>query len=153
MFRRILVPTDGSELSMKAVQEGVALAQAVNATVVGFYSPEDYQAFLANEYLPPGLMPKQDYQARLKEAVDTNLASIETVATAAGVPYEGFTLSAATPWPAIVDAAKEMSCDLIFMASHARKGIAGLLQGSQAAQVMTHSSVPVLVWREEAARP
>lgn len=152
MFRRILVPTDGSELSKKAVQEGVAFAQAMNATVVGFYSPEDYQAFLANEYLPPGLVSKPSYQAKMQEAVDTNLASIETAATAAGVRYEAFTLPAATPWPAIVEAAKEMSCDLIFMASHARKGIAGLLKGSQAAQVMTHSSVPVLVWREEAAR-
>jgi len=151
MFRRILVPTDGSELSKRAVQEGVALAQAMKATVVGFYSPEDYQAFLANEYLPPGLVPKPSYEAKLKEAVDANLASIETVATAAGVPYEGFSLPAATPWPAIVEAAKEMGCDLIFMASHARKGIAGLLKGSQAAQVMTHSGVPVLVWREEAA--
>jgi nucleotide-binding universal stress UspA family protein len=151
MFRRILVPTDGSEVSMRAVQEGVAFAQAMNATVVGFYSPEDYQVFLANEYLPPGLMPKRAYQAKSKEAVDMNLASIESVAAAAGVPYEGFTLSAVTPWPAIVEAAKEMSCDLIFMASHARKGITGLLKGSQAAQVMTHSSVPVLVWREEAA--
>jgi len=151
MFRRILVPTDGSELSKTAVREGVALAQAMKATVVGFYSPEDYQAFLANEYLPPGLVPKPSYEAKLKEAVDANLASIETVATAAGVPYEGFSLPAATPWPAIVEAAKEMGCDLIFMASHARKGIAGLLKGSQAAQVMTHSGVPVLVWREEAS--
>lgn len=148
MFHRILIPTDGSDLSQRAVVEGIALAHALNATVIGFYAPEEYGGFLSSERLPPALLPETEYQRKLQDNVDATLAAIARTARAAGVPYESFSLPALTPWPAIVDAARQKHCDLIFMASRARHGLVGWLRGSQASSVMSRSEIPVLVWRE-----
>ena len=151
MFTRILLATDGSDLSHQAILEGIALARALQATVVGFFAPEDYKSFLANEYLPPSLLPENQYQRKLQESVDAALSVIARTARAAGVQYESFSLPALTPWPAILEAAKQKRCDLIFMASKARTGLVRWLRGSQAAEVMSHSDIPVLVWREAAS--
>jgi nucleotide-binding universal stress UspA family protein len=148
MFKRILIPTDGTERSMRAVHEGVAFAREASASVVGFYAPEDYRIFLANEYLPPALMPEQEYKSKLGRAARANLEPIAREAACAGVPFEGYAESAQTPWAAIVRAAQDKGCDLIFMTSHGRTGLAALVKGSQAYEVMAHSRIPVLVWRE-----
>ncbi len=153
MFKRILIPTDGSDLSQHAVAEGVGLARALNATVVGFYAPEDYKGFLVNEYMPPALLTETEYEENLRERVDATLASIARAARSAGVPYEPFSVPATTPWPAIIEAARQKACDLIFMASHARTGLIGRVRGSQASEVMSHSEIPVLVWREPRRPP
>ena len=148
MFKRILIPTDGTERSLRAVHEGVAFAHEVNAAVVGFYAPEDYRMFLANEYLPPALLPEKEYKGKLSRAAGANLQPIAREAAWAGVPYEGYAESAQTPWAAIVRAAGDKACDLIFMTSHGRTGLAALVKGSQAYEVIAHSRIPVLVWRE-----
>jgi nucleotide-binding universal stress UspA family protein len=148
MFKRILIPTDGTERSLRVVHEGVAFAREANAAVVGFYAPEDYRMFLANEYLPPGLMSEPEYKSKLRRAARENLESIAREAACVGVPYEGYAESAQTPWAAIVHAAEDKACDLIFMTSHGRTGLAALIKGSQAYEVIAHSRIPVLVWRE-----
>ena len=147
MFKRILLPTDGSDLSKKAVKKGIEFAKSINAKVVGFFSPEDYRALMYSEYIPPSLMSQEEFEANAKKAAEKQLAFIEKTASAAGVPYEGFYLSSVAPWEAIVDAAKKKKCDAIFMASHGRTGLAGLVLGSQTTKVLTHSKVPVLVYR------
>lgn len=148
MFKRILIPTDGTERSLRAVREGVAFARDANATVVGFYAPEDYRMFLANEYLPPAFMSEQEYKGKLRRSANEKLETIASAAASVGVDYEGYAESAQTPWAAIVQAAREQACDLIFMTSHGRSGLAALIKGSQAYEVIAHSRIPVLVWRE-----
>ena len=115
--------------------------------MVGFFSPEDYRALMYSEYIPPSLMSQEEFEANAKKAAEKHLAFVEKTATAAGVPYEGFYLSSIAPWEGIVEAAKKKRCDLIFMASHGRTGLAGLLLGSQTTKVLTHSKIPVLVFR------
>ena len=147
MYKKILLPTDGSPVSRKAVKEGVAFAAALGAKVVGFFSPEDYRALMYSEYIPPSLMSQKEFEAQAKKAAEKHLAYIEKAAQAAGVPYEGYYLSSLAPWEAIIEAARKKKCDLIFMGSHGRSGLAGLVLGSQASKVLTHSKLPVLVCR------
>ena len=147
MFKKILLPTDGSELSKKSVKKGIEFAKSINAKVVGFFSPEDYRALMYSEYIPPSLMSQEEFEANAKKAAEKHLAFVEKTANAAGVPYEGYYLSSIAPWEAIVDAAKKKRCDLIFMASHGRTGLGALVLGSQTTKVLTHSKIPVLVYR------
>jgi nucleotide-binding universal stress UspA family protein len=147
MFKNILIPTDGSALSRKAIKAGVALARAVGARVTGFYSPEQYEILSYGEYFPPDLVSRAEWEIRSKKTAVRFLAAIEKEAKAAGVKYSGLFLDRIKPWEAIVDAAKEKKCDLIFMASHGRTGVSGLLLGSQAAKVLAHSKVPVMIYK------
>ena len=147
MFKSILIPTDGSALSRKAIKAGVALARTVGARVTGFYSPEQYEILAYGEYFPPDLMSRAEWDKRSKKTAARFLAAVEKEAKAAGVKYSGLSLDSVAPWQAIVDAAKKQKCDLIFMASHGRTGISGLLIGSQAAKVLAHSKVPVMIYK------
>ncbi|MEO8165600.1 MAG: universal stress protein [Betaproteobacteria bacterium] len=147
MFKNILLPTDGSALSKKAIKAGVALAQAVGAKVTGFYSPEQYEILAYGEYFPPDLMSREEWDNRSKKTAARFLAAIEKEATAAGVRYSGLFLDSVSPWEAIIEAANKKKCDLIFMASHGRTGLSGLLLGNQAAKVLSHSNIPVLVYK------
>lgn len=146
MFKKILLPTDGSEVSRKAVEKGVDFAKSIQAGVVGFFSPADYAALLYSEYIPPTLM-QDEFEANAQKAAEKQLAFIENAAKAAGVPYEGYSVTSAAPWAAIVEAAKQKECDLIFMASHGRTGLSALVLGSTTAKVLAHSEIPVLVYR------
>jgi nucleotide-binding universal stress UspA family protein len=147
MFKKILLPTDGSDLSKKAVKKGIEFAKSVDAAVVGFFSPEDYRALMYSEYIPPSLLSQEEFEANARKAAERQLAYVEKQANAAGVRYEGYFLSSIAPWEAIIEAAKKKKCDLIFMASHGRTGLAGLVLGSQTSKVLTHSKIPVMVYR------
>ena len=145
MYKHILIPTDGSEISGVAIREGTALAKALGARVTGFFSPEQYEVLAYGEYFPPNLISKTDWDKRSKETAEKYLSAIEKAAKAANVAYDGYYQESITPWQAIIDAAKKKNCDLIFMASHGRSGITSLMLGSQAAKVLTHSTIPVLI--------
>jgi nucleotide-binding universal stress UspA family protein len=147
MFKNILIPTDGSVLSRKAIKAGVALARTTGAKVTGFYSPEQYEVLAYGEYFPPDLMSRAEWEKRSKKTAARFLAAIEKEAKAAGVAYSGLYLDSLAPWEAIVEAAKRKKCDLIFMASHGRTGLSGLLLGSQAAKVLAHSKLPVMIYK------
>ncbi|HEX7953634.1 MAG TPA: universal stress protein [Burkholderiales bacterium] len=147
MFKNILIPTDGSALSKKAVKAGVALARATGAKVTGFYSPERYEILAYGEYFPPDLVSRSEWNNRSRKTAARFLAAVEKEAVRAGVPYSGLYLDSLAPWEAIIEAAKKKKCDLIFMASHGRSGLSGLLLGSQAAKVLSHSKIPVLVYK------
>jgi nucleotide-binding universal stress UspA family protein len=147
MFKKILLPTDGSNLSRKAVKKGVELASTLNARVVGFFSPEDYRVLMYSEYVPPSLLSQREFEENARKGAEKHLAFVEKTAAAAGVAYEGLYLTSVAPWEAIIEAARKKKCDLIALGSHGRSGLAGVLLGSQTVKVLTHSKIPVLVFR------
>jgi nucleotide-binding universal stress UspA family protein len=147
MYKRILIPTDGSPVSRKAVKQGVSLAKALGAEVVGFFAPEDYRALIYTEYVPPVSVSHEEFESYAKQAAEKNLASVEKAAQAAGVPYESYYMTSIAPWEAIIEAARKKRCDLIVMGSHGRTGLAAVVLGSQTTKVLTHSKIAVLVTR------
>jgi nucleotide-binding universal stress UspA family protein len=148
MYRKVLLPTDGSPVSRKAVKQGIAFAKAVGATVIGFFSPVDYRTAMYSVYAAPAYpLSRVEFETAANEAARKQLAFIERAAAQAGVPYEGIYKVSGAPWEAIIEAARKKKCDLIFMGSHGRSGLAGVLLGSQTTKVLTHSRIPVLVAR------
>jgi nucleotide-binding universal stress UspA family protein len=144
MFKRILVPTDGSEITMKAIDTSIALARSVGAKLytISVKEPFPYSAISEMQPTPP----QEFFDAQERIAAQRVKAVTEACATA-GVPCEAHTVEALHPWEAIIDHAKQMDCDLLVMASHGRRGVSALLLGSETQKVLTHSKVPVLVVR------
>ena len=147
MYKHILIPTDGSPLSRKAVKEGVKLAKAIGAKVTFFNSPAEYEILVYGEYFPPDLITQEEYEERATRNAEKILAAAQKEASAQGVACSTLQQPSRTPWEAIIAAAKKRRCDLIFMASHGRRGLAGVLLGSETTKVLTHSKIPVLVYR------
>lgn len=145
MFKKILVPTDGSRLSDFAIARAITFAKSINTAVYGFHAAPDYTIPIhgVDVYSDAKFQGFADKEAR------NYLAGIEAKAKEAGVPCTtGFTVSV-YPHRAIIDAAKEQNCDLIFMASHGRRGLSVLLLGRETQKVLTHCKVRVLVFRDE----
>jgi len=147
MFKHILVPTDGSELSNETVKPAVTFAQEVGAKLTFFFAKPDYPiAFYGEGALIDPTTPEKF--AEMAEAqAQTILTGARQLATAAGVSADTISNVNDIPYAAIIEAANKAGCDLIFMASHGRRGISGLLLGSETQKVLTHSKIPVLVWR------
>ena len=148
MYKHILVPTDGSKLSAKAVRTAASLAKALGAKMTGVYVTAPYVAPSYGEvvaYAPP-LTERTYKEATAKEAKKV-LAAVEIEAQAEGVPYSTVTIANEHPWKAIVRVAQARKCDAIVMASHGRRGLSGLLLGSETNKVLTHSKIPVIVCR------
>lgn len=144
MFKRILVSTDGSELSLRAVNTAVQLGKTFGATVVGVTVVEPYSYSGISEYRPESL---DEYEARQDKIATQRLEPLETAAKASNVSYTTVVKKSFAPYEAIIDTAKQKECDLIIMASHGRRGIAGVLLGSETQKVLTHSTIPALVVR------
>jgi nucleotide-binding universal stress UspA family protein len=148
MFKHILVPTDGSRLSAKAVKVAAKLAKQFGAKLTGVYVIPPYVPPMYGEaaiYVPE-ITPRRYKELSEKEAKKA-LAVVEIEAKTAGVPCKTLWLTDDQAWNGIVRSAKSKRCDLIVMASHGRKGLSGLLLGSETTKVLTHSKVPVLVCR------
>jgi nucleotide-binding universal stress UspA family protein len=144
MFARILVPTDGSELSAKAVRGAIELARRVNARIIGMTVVEPYSYTTLSEYRPE---PAADYERRVDAMARERLAPLETGAKAANVEIETTVARSFSPYEAIIDTAKRRQCDAIFMASHGRRGLSAVLLGSETQKVLTHTDIPVMVYR------
>lgn len=144
MFKHLLVPTDGSALSQNTVARAVAYAQETGAQITFFYAEPEAPA----AYSGMGVVssPKQ-VRERLDGAAQEILSAAEKVAREADVPCQGLVLVGDRPYELIIQAAESKGCDLIFMASHGRRGVAALLLGSETQKVLTHSTIPVLVYR------
>jgi nucleotide-binding universal stress UspA family protein len=148
-YKHILVPTDGSNLSLKAAKEAAALARHVGAKITALY--------VIAPYMPPltadGAMLVQHgydqkaYKTATEKHAANALAQVAKVAAAAKVKCAQLHVMDPQPWSGIIGAAKKSKCDLIVMASHGRRGLAGLLLGSETTKVLTHSKTPVLVCR------
>lgn len=147
MFRHLLVPTDGSELSDEAVNQAVSFAKEVQARITFFYAVPDLESSFYGE---AALMRTLDPQL-LNRVIDEQATGILTraakAAQAVGVASESASAVSDQPYEAIIAAAMQHGCDLILMASHGRRGVKGLLLGSQTQKVLTHSKIPVLVYR------
>ncbi|MBI4989141.1 MAG: universal stress protein [Rhodocyclales bacterium] len=147
MFKHILVPTDGSALSTDTVKKAVDFARETGARVTFFYSKPDYPvAFYGEGALIDPTTPEKFAEMAEKQSQEI-LAAAQKLAAAAGVPCTVAATTSDVPYEAIIKAAAESGCDLIFMASHGRRGLSGLLLGSETQKVLTHSKVPVLVYR------
>lgn len=144
MFKKILVPSDGSELSDKAVAGAFALAKPLGAAVVALTVVEPYSYSNLSEYRPESV---DDYDARMKQLAAERLLRVEQAAQKAGVAVETLQVKSFSPFEAIIATVASHQCDLIVMASHGRKGLAAVLLGSETQKVLTHSTVPVMVYR------
>lgn len=147
MFRHMLVPTDGSELSERAVAHAVSFAKEVQSRITFFYAEPNVDSSVYGETaLIRALDPQQLDQLVAREAREI-LSRAQDMAKAAGVTSQTASAMAGDPFEAIIAAAEQHDCDLILMASHGRRGVKGLLLGSQTQKVLTHSKIPVLVYR------
>jgi len=144
MFKKILLPTDGSELSSKAVSGAVDMAKRLGASIVGVTVIEPYSYSSLSEYRPESF---EDYEARMEKIAQERLANLTQAASAAGVPVVTAVAKSFSPYEAIIEAATKNGCDAIFMASHGRRGLSAVLLGSETQKVLTHSNIPVLVYR------
>lgn len=145
MFKHILLATDGSGASEKAVSQGLELAKTLGAKVLALTATEIWSALDVSG--PDGRERITKYEAAAKVSADKILASLSAAANAAGVPCTTLHVPDQRPAVAIVDTAKREGCDLIIMGSHGRRGLDRLLIGSQAQRVVTNAPCPVLVCR------
>jgi nucleotide-binding universal stress UspA family protein len=147
MFKHILVPTDGSDLSTTAVAKAIQFARETNASITFFYAKADFPVtFYGEGALMDPITPERYAEMASKRAQDI-LSACEAGARDAGLAFRSRATTSDVPYEAIIEAAREEGCDLIFMASHGRRGVSGLLLGSETQKVLTHSKIPVLVYR------
>lgn len=146
MYKHLLISTDGSDVARKGVDHGLALAKGLNARVTIVTATERLPVYFG---LDAGVaaVAYDGYGASQREAAQQVLAAAAAAAAAVGVTAETVLLENALPAEAIIDTAKVTGCDLIAMASHGRRGLGRLMMGSVAAEVVSHSPVPVLVVR------
>lgn len=151
MFKHVLIPTDGSDLSNRAIEAGLVFAKEIGARVTGFYAapghpiPMYYEGWVPLDPDDPATPEK--FEETAKERAQQFLGAIRDRAKELGVPCDSFHVTSYSPWEAIIQAATERGCDLIFMASHGRRGISAILMGSETTRVLTHCKIPVLVYR------
>lgn len=149
MFRTILVPTDGSPLSGKAVAAAIKLAKLAGARIIAFHAIEPYPlqgAYAAEGSGIPELQP-ESFAERGLEYAKRVLDAVAAAAAAENVPCSTGYVIGHSASEAIVEKARQEHCDLIVMASHGRRGLKGFLLGSETQKVLTHSTIPVLVYR------
>ena len=147
MYKNLLVATDGSKLSDKAVAHAISLAQALRASLTAFYAAPDYPmpAYADGVVYEP--VSRKEYGKLAAEDAQKILDAAATKADAAGVACKTTYAIAAAPWEAILAAAKKSKVDAIVMASHGRRGLSAVLLGSETQKVLTHSKLPVIVVR------
>ncbi|MEO6291202.1 MAG: universal stress protein [Burkholderiaceae bacterium] len=145
MFKHILIPTDGSELSKMAVIKAVQFAKEINAKVTGLTVTVPYHYF-AVDAIQLVDTPEQ-YAIDVKVMAEKNLNVIKEEAIKAGVIFDLIYRSNEHPYEEIVKTAQDFMCDVIFLASHGRRGMSGFLLGSETQKVLTHSKIPVVVYR------
>ncbi len=144
MFQRILVPTDGSDITAKAIATAIQLAKSVGAQLCTISVKEPFPYSAISEMQPT---PPQEFFDAQERIAAKHVQSVVADAEAAGLRCQSQTVEALHPWEAIIDYAKRMQCDLVVMASHGRRGVSALLLGSETQKVLTHCTVPVLIVR------
>lgn len=147
MFKNILIPTDGSADSRAAIAAGVELAEALGARVTGFFAAPAATPVLYKGFIPVRYMSPEEHAELIERTAAEYLEVIEKAAQEAGVPCKCIHVTDEFPADAILAVAKKEGCDLIFMASHGHRGRSGLVLGSETPKVLTHSELPVVVYR------
>lgn len=149
MYRNILVPTDGSPLSLKAAKAAAGIAQGLGARLTAVFVVEPFEpqwAASIGAFMPDAVGTK-GFEKQMRERAEAALEKVAAVAAKKGVDCAKVTLKGRDPWKAILAAAKSRKCDLIVMSSHGRRGLESVLLGSQTQKVLAHSKLPVLVCR------
>lgn len=147
MFKRILVPTDGSDYSQDAARRAVALAKEGGASLFAFYAKPEYPFSYFSEGVVFDSTPPGRFQQLAEQEAQEILGFVDALCREAGVNCTKLVAASEVVYKAIIDAATQNDCDLIFMASHGRRGSNALLLGSETHKVLTHSKIPVLVYR------
>jgi nucleotide-binding universal stress UspA family protein len=142
MFKKILLPTDGSTLAAQATRTAVQLAKSQNAEIVGVYVIDPFPYIGIGDASAVGL---QAYLTEAKSAATQALDALKLACTADGVPFVGDTIERNVVYEGIIETAETEGCDLIVMGSHGRQGVKALILGSVAQKVLTHAKVPVLI--------
>ena len=142
MYKRLLIATDGSDVTQTAVQAAVELARATGGELFAISVKEPFPYSAISEMQP---VPPQEFFDAQERIANERVRVVVAAATAAGLPCQAHTVEALHPWEAILDHAKTQRCDLVVMASHGRRGLSALLLGSETQKVLTHSTIPVLV--------
>ena len=141
MYKHILIPTDGSALSEMAIQQGIALAKTLPARVTAMTVSLPFRAYAVDPVMLTDT-PAQ-YEQDCEALAEKYLGVAKAAAVVAGISCETVHVWAAHPYEAIIDTARKAGSDLIFMASHGRKGVSTLVLGSETGKVLTHSKIPV----------
>lgn len=145
MFKHVLIATDGSPLSEQAAQQAVQLAKSLSARVTAITVSPPFRVFATNAVM---ITDTEDvYNQECEGRAEGYLGVIKAAAQASGVGFAGKHVFHDHPYAAIIETASESGCDVICMASHGRRGIAALVLGSETVKVLTHSKIPVVVWR------
>lgn len=145
MYAHILIASDGSDLAQRAVEQGLALAKALNAKVTAVTVTEPWTAAVSGEWAVA--FPVEEYEKATAANAEKILSGVQAAAASLGVICDGVHVKDQYAAEGIVEEAKARGCDLIVMASHGRKGIKRLLLGSETQHVLAHSALPVLVLR------
>lgn len=148
MYRHLLVPLDGSELATNLVTQAVAFARALGARITFFTMREDYGA--TGEGALSRTLSPQAYAEQAAGEANAILAKAVAAAGAAQVECDAVARTGRRPYELILELARERGCDLVYMASHGRRGLKALLPGSQTQKVLAHATIPVLVATVEA---
>ena len=141
MYKHILIPTDGSDLSHEAIEHGIALAKAVGARVTALTVTEPFYV----SAFEPSMV--EQYKKHVAALATKTLDAAKNAASTSDVPCETMRLEHEQPFQAIIDAAESQGCDVIVMASHGRRGVSAIVLGSETVKVLTHSPIPVVVVR------
>ncbi len=147
MFKHILVPTDGSTLSQETARRAVSFAREAGAKVTAFFAKPEYPITYYGEGALIDPTTPEKFAELAEQQGQQHLGFVESLCQESGVEFGKLSLTSDIPYEAIIEAATQCACDLIFMASHGRRGLSGLLLGSETNKVLTHSKIPVLVYR------
>lgn len=147
MFKHILIPTDGSDLSKKAVKKGIEFAKKIKAHITTVHVVPEFKVVADESFVSLTPAAKKRFEEESRNRAEKMLSTIVQQAKAAGVRCSAVAEANDLPYQQIIATAKSKKCDLILMASHGRRGIASVLLGSETAKVLTHSTIPVLVVR------
>jgi nucleotide-binding universal stress UspA family protein len=146
MFHTILAPTDGSPLSEKAIDGAIEFAKQIHGKMVtiSVAEPAPFVALSEGGAIPGDL---EAYEEKALEVARHRVQQVAAAASSAGVPCETVATLSVSPYEEIIKAAEKFRCDVIFMASHGRRGLSKLFVGSETQKVLAHSTIPVLVYR------
>ncbi len=147
MYQRILIATDGSTLSRKAVDSGIELAELTGAQIVILKVVPRYPVSYFEGGIALSVNNVANIEKQWSEAAQTVVSAVKTKAEAKGVKAKAVTHTSDLVAESIISVAKKNKCDLIVMASHGRRGLKRILMGSETMHVLTHSHIPVLILR------
>lgn len=148
MYSKILLPTDGSELSSAAVLAGIEFAALCRADTIGLHVAPEYQYPVSVEIIPPSYPTEEEYMEVTRRTTGEYLRDVRGTAAEKGLKYTEITAYSNKTAQKIVQVAREQECDLIFIGSHGRSGLEQLLLGSVATKVLSLCDIPVLVYRK-----